>query len=368
MRIVKANATDNDRLCDFFNQTILPGHVDLRLERKDFFLPYRIQSDDFATYLLLNKDEQIEATATLLFRKGFLGGVPQTIGYATDLRVSNSRRAILSWAEHFMPVLEAEKAARNCNSVFTVVAQLQKQAYNAFIRPRLTRRTLPRYHLFRNFKMISVHGIMPWAPQPLSTIFLREGTTSDMDAIATYVANRHQRGVLHYSATPDDVYNNLQRWPGLNPKNFILALDFHRRLVGCVGLWDSDLLQKTYAVDYHRRAKVLHDSMKAMSLLRLGKRLPKPGHALHFSYLTHFCADNPDIFYSLLHAAFRTSPSQFVVYPHFDGDLPFMPPRSFITGSLRAGLYCIQDPNQLSPDFLNWSRRAAPPEFELPFL
>ncbi|MGE0764031.1 MAG: hypothetical protein AB7N80_12185 [Bdellovibrionales bacterium] len=368
MRIVKADLSDNDRLCEFFNQTILPGHVDLRLEREDFFLPYRLQSDDHATYLLLNQEEQVEAMATLVFRPGYLGGQRQTIGYATDLRVSNSRRAILSWAEHFLPVLEAEKSARQCNSVFTVVAQLQRQAYNAFIRPRLTRRPLPRYHLFRSFRMVSVHGIMPWAAKPLSTIFLRQGTDSDLEMIASYLAGRHRRGVLHFTSDIEEVLQSLKRWPGLRPSDFILALDFHRRLVGCVAPWDSDHLQKTFAVNYHRRAKVLYDSLQALALFRLGKRLPKAGRAVHFSYLTHFCADNPDIFYSLLHAGFRTSPNQFVIYPHFEGDLPFTPPRGMITASLRAGLYCIQDPNQLSPDFLNWSRRATPPEFELPFL
>lgn len=368
MRIIKAEVSDNDRLCNFFNQTILPGHVDLRLEREDFFRPYRLQSDDYSTYLLLNPEDQIEAMATLVFRQGYLGGQRQVIGYATDLRVSNSRRAILSWAEHFMPILEAEKTSRQCQSVFTVVAQLQRQAYNAFIRPRLTRRTLPRYHLFRNFRMVSVHGIMPWAAKPLSTIFLRQGTESDLEMIASYLAGRHRRGILHFTATTEEFLASFKRWPDLRASDFILAFDFHRRLVGCVAPWNSDSLQKTFAEQYHRRAKVLHDSLQVLALFRLGKRLPKAGRALHFSYLTHFYADNPDIFYSLLHASFRTSPHQFVVYPHFDGDLPFTPPRNLITASLKAGLYCIQDPNQLSPDFLSWSRRAAAPEFELPFL
>ncbi len=368
MRIIKAGPQDNDRICSFFNSIELPGDVDLRLERKDFFQPYRLQSEDYSTYLLINDANEIEASASLVFREGFLGGQRQTIGYATDLRVSNSRRAILSWAQHFMPLLEAEKQERGCHYVFTVVAQIQKQAYNAFIRPRLTRRPLPRYHLFRSFRMVSVHGILPWAPKPLNTIFLREGIDSDLHLIANYLASRQSNGVLHFSNDEAGALSNLSRWPGLKPENFILAFDFHRRLVGCVALWDSDNLQKVYAMAYHRRAKVLYDSVKGLSVLRLAKSLPKPGRALHFSYLVHFRADNPDIFHSLLHASYKTSPHQFVSYAHFDGDLAFTPPRTMITASLKAGLYCIQDPQQLSPDFLAWSRLSTPPEFELPFL
>src|SRR5574340_155085 len=101
MRLVRATAADNDRLCEFFGASHVPGDVDLRLEREDFFLPYRAQTDDFATYLLVNPEEQIEAMATLLFRPGYLGEEKQSIGYATDLRVANSRRAIMGWAQHF---------------------------------------------------------------------------------------------------------------------------------------------------------------------------------------------------------------------------------------------------------------------------
>lgn len=368
MKIIKAQASDGPKICEFYNNNILPGDVDLRLEREEFFRPYELQSDDHSTYLLLNDEGAIEASASLVFRQGILGGESQVIGYATDLRVSSSRRAILNWTQHFLPILEQEKKVRNCQYVFTVVAQIQRQAYNAFIRPRLTRRPLPRYHLFRSLRMVSVHGILPWAPKPLTTIFLRQGTESDWPTIAAYISTRRRRGVLHFSPTPEITLQNLARWPELHPKDFILAFDFERRLVGCVGLWDSDHLQKTFAVTYHRRAKVLYDSLKALSLFRLAKSLPKAGRALHFSYLTHFCADNPDIFYSLLHSAYRTSPGQFVVYAHFDGDLAYTPPRSMISAALKAGIYCIQDPQQLSPDFLSWSRRATPPEFELPFL
>lgn len=368
MRLVRATVADNDRLCEFFNSTLIPGDVDLRLEREDFYLPYRVQTDDFATYMLVNPEEKIEAIATLLFRPGYLGAEKQMLGYATDLRVSTSRRAIMGWAQHFLPLMEEEKQKRGCKYVFTVVAQSQRQAYNTFIRPRLTRRNLPRYHLLRAFRMVSVHGILPWAHRPLKTIFLRQGSDSDLELIADYLAKKRKESILHFSESGKDVLSGLDRWPGLIPENFILAFDYHRNLIGCVACWDSDHLQRIFVMDYHRRAKVLHDSLHGARLFRIGKRLPKTGRALHFAYLTHFCADNPDVFYSLLHAAHRTARGQFVMYAHYEGDLPFTPPRSMITASLKAGIYCIQEPGQLSPDFLSWSRLSTPPEFELPFI
>lgn len=368
MRIVPASEINSEQILNFYNSSILSGDVDLRFEREDFLKPYQAQSDDHITYSMLNDKNQIEALASLVFRRGWLGGHEEVIGYATDLRVSSSRRAILGWVEHFLPILEQEKQKRSCQSVFTTVAQMQRQAYNAFIRPRLGRRPMPRYHLFRGFRFVSVHGILPWAHRPLNSIFLRQGTDSDWDILAHFLLSKRSRSVLHFAEKPEQILDDLRRWPGLRAQDFILAFDFHRNLVGCVALWSSDNLQKTYALAYHRRARVLYDSLKGLSYLGLSKRLPKGGRALHFHYLTHFCANNPDIFYSLLHSAFRTSDGQFVAYAHFDGDIAFSPPRAFITASMKSGLYCIQDPQLLSPQFLSWSRAESPPDFELPFM
>ena len=125
MKLLQANESDNDRLRQFFSHTIWPGPVQLRFERREnFFTQYKNQSDDFVTLMLTDKTEtNILGMATLVFREGVLDGQNQIIGYATDLRVANSRRAVLQWSQHFLPVLEKELNARNCNYVFSVVSR-----------------------------------------------------------------------------------------------------------------------------------------------------------------------------------------------------------------------------------------------------
>ena len=155
MKLVKADPSDGDLLKKFFESTYLPGHIELQLKRpKSFFDQYRLQSDDYATYMLLDRKEQVSALATIIFREGWVEGKKQMIGYATDLRVSPTRSAILQWSQHFLPALEQERAAHNCKYVFSVVARGQRQAFNAFIRPRSPKRQMPRYYSFRSFKGI----------------------------------------------------------------------------------------------------------------------------------------------------------------------------------------------------------------------
>jgi len=368
MRLVRADRSDNQRLCQFFNSVPLPGEIDLQFERDHFFAPYQIFSDDRNTYMLLNERNEVEALASLAFREAYLGDRIQTIGYASDLRVANSRRAILNWAQHFLPLLEEEKRHRECRYVFSVVAQMQRQAYNAFIRPRLTRRSLPRYHLYRAYRLITIHGMLPFAPKPLRTIFIRKGTLQDLTAISYYIAEKSKGSLLRLHPSAELIHDSILRWPGIRPEDFILAFDFHRNLIGCVAPWDMQATQRVRALSYHKRAKVLYDSVRALSLLRITHGLSRPGELLHFYYLSHLYADNPDVFYSLIYTAYNSvSRQHFLVYPHFDAELIATPSKAMITANIKCGLYMIQAPQEVPPDFITWTRQETPPEFELPF-
>ena len=44
-----------------------------------------------------------------------------------------------------------EREERNCKYIFSSIGSKRNQAQNALIRPRSTRRNLPRYHLFKKY-------------------------------------------------------------------------------------------------------------------------------------------------------------------------------------------------------------------------
>jgi hypothetical protein len=193
MELVNATDEDNERLLHYFAQMTMPGPIDIRSRRMfNFFNQYRIQTEDYVTCLLENEKKEIEAMASILFRPGKIDGVDEMIGYATDLRVSPTRRAILNWSQHFLPVLEAERESRNCRYIFSAVPHSQRQAYNAFIRPRNLRRRMPRYHLFRRLELVSIHGLWPFHDLPLSGIKVR--TASEQIFFSTI--NRNPKSFL----------------------------------------------------------------------------------------------------------------------------------------------------------------------------
>lgn len=370
MELIKASDEDNDRLLHYFAQTVFPGPIRMRFRRMfNFFNHYRLQTDDFTTYLLQSENQKIEAMASLLFRKGIIDGEKETIGYATDLRVSPTRRAILTWSHHFLPVLETERLDRSCKYIFSAVAHSQRQAYNAFIRPRHFRRHMPRYHLFRRFQLVTLHGLWPFHDVPLPGIKIRSANENDFPALAEYILQATAKRPLRYYDTVEGFRESLDRWRDLYIENFLLALDHTDRIIGCVAPWSPERIQRAYPVLYDPKAKNLQELLRLFSWLGIAHPLPKVESEFQFRHLTHLYADNPDIFYSLLYQAYQQSgKKEFLTYLHFDGELTTLPPRSFISASTNYGLYCILAPNDPLPEFLKPKSFQAPPVFESAFI
>lgn len=370
MRVIKATDEDNERLLHYFAQMPMPGSIEVQLRRMfNFFNQYRIQTDDYATCILENDNGEIDAMASILFRSGRIDGTDETIGYATDLRVSPTRKAVLNWSQHFLPVIENERDLRQCKYIFSAVPYAQRQAYNAFIRPRNLRRGMPRYHLFRRFELISLHGIWPFHDLPLSGIKVRSANENDFEQLAEYILKMTAHRSLVYYTNIADFKKSLDRWRDLYIENFILAFDVAGNLIGCTAPWSPERVQRSYPLKYDSEAKNFRDLLSVLSFFRLAHPLPKENQELELRHLTHLYADNPDVFYALLYNAFRLcGKKEFLLYPHFEGELLSMPPRSFISSSNPYGLYCILAPTDPIPDFLKPRSLQTPPTFEPAFI
>lgn len=369
MNLEVASEKDSESIIQFYNNQVESGYFDYHIDRRgSFFTPYQKFSDDSVTYILKDNDESVHAVATLTFREGTLNGEKQMIGYATDLQVSTNRKAILNWSNHFLPILMHEREKRNCKYVFTVVTKAHRQAYNAFIRPRSPKRKLPRYHLFRKFQLVSLHGRMPFAPEPLETIATGPAVESDLEPLAEFIVNKTNKLPLHYSSTAEDWIEHFLKWDDLSFGDFIVSKDSKKNIIGCTLPWTSEKYQRIVIHAFKGKALSLQQALKFFSLLGLTRNLPSSGTPFQFRYLTHFYFDNPDIFNSLMRTAWNLYPKeQFLTYCHFADNYQTRLPKSYIKSRITCGLYCLMAPEDPVPDFLKLAQIGYPPEFE-PFL
>jgi len=375
MKLEVAKPSDNPTILEFYKGFPLKGVLELKVDRRgDFFAPYAAESDRFRTYLLKDDQEQLQGMASFIIKDVLIDGKISTVAFGRDLRISNNRRAIIEWADHFVPTLQDITNTYGAQYFFSALNMTETSALNAFVRPRNLKRVLPRYFHYRHFNLVTVHGRFPWARNPLPQLQIRHGSSNNADALIYYLT---QKNIERNLATYWDSYSffkQLQRWRGLKIEDFLVAFDAQNNIVGCCAPWSADGIQEFVPLDYSLKAHNFRQFLKFGKLLGWTRPLTKPSYRLQleehlqFQYLTHLFADNEDIFESLLWAAFERARSRdFLVYTQPRQDLIYKRPLSWVCAKIPHGLYCMVPPDQNSPEFLSPSNEA-PISFEGFFL
>ncbi len=370
MKITKATENDAEALSKFFSQQVLHGPVDVQLTRPGhFFDQYKLHSKNFDVFILRDLKNEVCGMAAIIYREAYINGEVTRIGYCTDLRIASTREAVLTWTKHFLPVLQEVLRDQKCQYFFSVVVPQDSRAYNALVRPRSSRRNIPRFYMLGRFELVTVIGRTPWASKPLDTIEIKKGDTEDIDGLVSYLDRKSKERTLSYVFTKELLESRIRDWPGFGIESFLIAKDSQSNIIGCVAPWDSYEVQHMTIMEYHGFSKTLKSAMNIASLVGLTQRMPKVGEALNYSYLTHLYADNPDIFYSLLYESYELAkPTKSLCYAHFVNNLITLPPKTFISTTFPLAVYSLLPPDQPLPEFLKMSRLAAPPDLEVAFL
>lgn len=361
MKLEIAKPEDKKALAEFFKTFSVRGPVEIKIDRNDdFFAPYAIQSDKYLTYKLTDKTQKIEGVASFVMRDVFLEDKVQPVVFGRDLRISSNRRAILEWAQHFLPVMEEIFQTFDSKYMFTVLSMREVQALNAFVRPRAMKRPLPHYYLFRRFNMVSLHGQFPWAKNPLPHLRIRRGSAANIDALINYIVAKSRKKELATVWDAASFYEKLERWKGLKLDDFLIAFDKNENIVGCMAPWSSGGIQDFIPMEYSLRAHNFRQFLKFGKMLGWTRTMTKPFSRLkveasfNFKYLNFLFADNGDIFESMLWKAYdEAEENEFLVYNQPRSEYTYRSPLNWISGKMPFGIYLLLTPDQEVPSFLH---------------
>lgn len=357
-----ARPEDSWDLKQFFKEFTVGELIEFKIDRHDdFFLPYDIQSDQHVTYILRDpQNRSIQGAATFVIQNVWLGGKLRTIAVGRDLRITPNRQAILSWGQYFQPVLDEIKRAYDVDYFFSILNISEAKILNTFVRPRHLKRPWPRYHLFRRFNLVSLHGILPGTKNPLPHLRIRKADASLHDDLLYYILQKKKSKDLSTVYDKSSAENFIARWEGLNLSDFYVALDSQNNIVGCVAPWSAARVQEYIPYKYNNVAHNFRQFLKFGKWLGWTKTLTKPvprlkrEAPLNFRYLTGFQADNEDIFEALLWRVYHeVHPHEFLVYLQMRQDLHMRPPRGWVAARHPYGLYCLLPPEEDIPDFLH---------------
>jgi hypothetical protein len=302
--------------------------------------------------------------ASILFRPAYVNAQEQTVGYVTDLRVSGSRAATLSWGKEFVPVMQEEREKRHCRYVFSDLEQYDSKAYNTLLRRRKSTSRMPRYHLFRKFNLVVIYGKAFFAQPPLASIKIDRGRTEDAEAITRYLMEKSVRRPLRYHLTVEELERRCRAWPNFSLQNFLIARNAQGTVIGCMAPWNNRDVQRIVPAKYHHRSFQVYSTSRTLAALRLARPLPKPGEAFSVKHITHAAFDNPDIFISLLTRAFdECRNNELLIYPNYYGDYATRPPSSFVHVKIPYGFYTLLDNEETLPRHLHPNPFFPAPDF-----
>lgn len=355
----------------FFEQFSLKGMLDIRPSRpQGFFRPYQVHSDDWATYLLRDDHGEIHGMASFVFRKSLLGDRIRRVAWATDLRVSPQRRPMLDWSQNFLPVIREIYEKHQVETIFSVINRSDPAQQNVFLRPRSAKRTWPRYHLYRKFDLVTLHGRFPWAQPKLAHIRIQRAEQSMKVDLIAYLQSRSQYRPFASVWDSESFDERLRRMPGMKLEDFFVAFDTKDQIIGCAGSWSAEAIQEFRPLSYGLRAHNFRQFLKFGKYLGWTRPLTKPVRStgfeapLHFRYLIYPFATNEDVFDSLLTTVFENVNSdEFLMYARPEQDFRRNPPRGWIASAMPYSLYCLVPPEMPTPDFLD-PRNKENPEIE----
>lgn len=367
-----ATAVDSPRLIDFHRQFPIDTSVLLKVDRhENYFTPYQNQAD-YAKTFLLEEGEQLEASASFLFKKAQFQDKIKKLAFIKDIRVGESRKALLHWTNQFTEIMQNVAEQDQVDSFFALIGEAEFRNLNQFVRPRQLRKALPRYFLYRSLELVSVHGVFPWVNKPIPSIKIKSADPSLREKLLAYLLRKSQYRSFRFFWDENTFDEMIARIDHFELNNFLVALDYKEDVIGCLSLWSSGGIEDYIPMHYNLRGHNFRQFLKLMNIFRLSRGLPKPVSRtgiedyLQFQYLNHIYCDNENVFESLLWYAFyeRCEAKEFLVYPRFDSHIMLKSPRGWLTSEHPYFLYCVVLPDQATPDFVH-PRHTFSPDIEL---
>lgn len=354
-----ATPEDNQALIAFHKQFPMTAHGELLIDRcQDYFSPYDIHGDQSVTYIL-SRGSEILGKVSFVIQDLLLDGKIRPVAFGRDLRIIHDRHAILSWGQHFVPVVEEVFHTFGVKHLFSVMSLSEMKALNTFIRPRNERRELPRYHLYRRFNLVSLHGQLPWAKIKLPHLRIKKASAHHLDALIYYISQKSIQRNLSSVWDSQSFHHKLERWKNLSLENFLLAMDQNDNIIGCCAPWSAKGIQEHIPLNYDLRGKNFQQFIQLSSVFGYGRKISPPVTEikkelpLEEFYLNFLFADNEDIFERLLWTAYdEVGPHGFLVYNQMRSETLYRRPRQWISAQLPYGVYYINLPDKEPPKFI----------------
>lgn len=355
-RVRFATPADNDELLALMGAVPMDGELLVSTQRGPrFFDLYEMQRGAADVFAFDTEDEQgtsrLGGCGAVLVREGYLGGDVRPVGYLGDLRSAGFTRLSRLFPLAFAECLDEVAERHGCEHYLTGIMATNQAALSALTRKKKRRAKQPSYELLARFDTVAVHFVwrrpfLGGKPKLPSGLSVRTATDDDVDSLASFLAEDHQRRPFGWRFDDGELQHRLAHWPGYALDKTYLCHDDGGRLVGATTCWDASGV-KRYRVHGYRGGMLWTKRGLDVGGRLLGfPSLPEPDHDFRYFYLANLSVkdDSPVVLKALLQTIYAEQHAagyHFFAFPLYEGD-PLAPAiKGFIARRVPFHLYRV---------------------------
>ncbi|RQT29815.1 hypothetical protein [Burkholderia contaminans] len=306
MRIRLAQPADNARILDFQSRHAMQGSLPLRFDRApDYFALHRCHAPHHEVWLAEDERAALKGLASLVVRDGYLGERAQPIAYLGDLRLMPDRRLSREWTDSVRARFATLRADTGVQHAYCCMIRDNRLAVQSLARSRRENRLrFTHWHGYENVSIYAQRGLSS-APRCVPGVRIVEAQPHHADALRAFLDAESRRQPFGGVFSADEFTRRLDTWPSFGIDAFVLALDAHDNLLGCVAPWDAGDIKRIVLERLPLPLQAVRVAFNALAPALRRPRIAAPGEPLRDVYLTHLQVRDrdPSVFAALLDAA-----------------------------------------------------------------
>ncbi len=358
MKLREATEADFHTLNSFYASFSNSGPIEtLQRRYRPMNEIYGPQGRTSRIFIFENRVGEIEGMVSFVIVDCILDSHLKRIAFARDLRIRQTREAILGWTSFFLPTLQRIQEEEKLDHFFTCISDYEMLALNSFVRNRSIDKPIPRYVLFSKWNLVSIHGKWPRMKNPLPHLKIKLGSQiSDSKLHEYYLRTFAQRdfNTLYNDSMIDQAF---AAWPNLHRDDVVTLVNAKDEIVGACALWSPNGVAQYDALKLNSQATNFRNLLTLLHLINRARPLTisdsQDRNYLNFRQMTYVSCLTPDVFECLIWHCYHLCPQrEFLVYGYSKEDFRMTPPKKLITNTWPFGIYAMIPPMQSLPSFL----------------
>ncbi|MFY0545191.1 hypothetical protein [Brevibacillus sp. H7] len=295
-----ATRQDDEAIRRLLANTPMEGSISVAFEREpDYFSGLAVEGD-VGEVITVKKNDELIAMASRSIRTVYLNGIPQTVGYLSQLRVAAEHRdmQLLVRGHHFLK--EVNRSASVPLHLATIISDNQTA-----IKVLTSRKFgLPVYQKHGRLHTLAIQLRRKMAEYPCD-FEIRPGSEALSDEIIACLQRNGKEKQFYPYYTKAEIASP-ERSRDLSWEDFYVAVR-DNRVIGVCAVWDQHRFKQTVVKSYSgaiRRFRWLYNLGAA--LFRLTP-LPPVNQPFRYFYLSHIAVDDnhPHIFAALVRKVYN---------------------------------------------------------------